>query len=209
MKNKLIALAVVIVAVLFIFLFRKEKTDSIETTNFSINYKANIDINYINHLSKILETFYSKVSKELKVDENGKFGLHLYSSRWAYLKKTFNYKTPFTVKSLSEIHILLDRNDSSADQLILHEVTHLILTRFLARDLESRLPSNSNFIQQEFAPWMWEAISLYEEKHFKDPKNINSLQRDKAPQLSEMADVSEGSLIYDCGYTLIEYVIAS
>lgn len=208
MKNKFIALAVAILAILFIYFFRREKTDSIETTNFSIHYTAGIDGKYLSHLTTYLESFYSNVSNELKVDENEKINLHLHCSRWSYIKRTYNYKAPSTIKSLSEIHFLSQRNDSGSNKLILNRVTEVILTRFLARDLKSRLLSNSNLTHRDFEPWVWEAIILYEEKDFKDPKSIKFL-RDKAPQTYDMANVAEGSLIYDCGFTLIEYIIAA
>ena len=77
-----------------------------------------------------------------------------------------------------------------------HEFAHLVTMQ-----VNSTISNNPR--------WLWEAVALYENNEFVDPKLLSYMVSGNYPTLAELNtdyNVSNHS-IYDVGYVLLEYVV--
>jgi hypothetical protein len=58
--------------------------------------------------------------------------------------------------------------------------------------------------------WLWESVALYENGELVDPRSLDYMVRGTPPTLAQLnADVTQGRQVYEVGYLLGEFVVAS
>lgn len=90
----------------------------------------------------------------------------------------------------------------------MHEFAHTVTLKLLL-DREKQ-PLNTQLFDKKFAAfptWLWEAVSAYQAKRFVDSKTLPYLNNGQQPSIAEFNNRIKGNKVYDCGFTMIEYLI--
>ena len=97
------------------------------------------------------------------------------------------------IYSISEFRIFYNQQVAVA---AVHEFAHLV-----SMQINSSIVNNPR--------WLWEAVALYENNEFVDPKTLSYMMSGNYPTLDELnANYNSGfQYIYSVGYILLEYIV--
>ncbi len=153
----------------------------------------------IMEISEELGNNYKRIIDDLRVQEMPKVTTKIWADYNNFLNiMELDIGTRYTgatgyVFGLTEIRIYFT---NQAAVTAVHEFAHLVTMQ-----VNSTISNNPR--------WLWEAVALYENNEFVDPKLLSYMVSGNYPTLAELNtdyNVSNHS-IYDVGYVLLEYVV--
>ena len=208
MKKVFIAF-VFLVLILLVILLIPESRKEIKTQHFTFLFSSCIDTSKIEELAHALESSYSKIGNDLRTKPSDNIETNIYAQRWRYIKATKNWSASGNIEGISKLHFVERAwGESDSKKVAVHEFAHTVTLKLLL-DNEAH-PINSNDFDKKFSTfptWLWEAISVYEAQQFVDPKTLPYLSNGQYPNISELNNRVQGGKIYDCGYTIIEFIL--
>lgn len=186
-----------------------ENRKEFKTTHFTFLFNSSIDSSNIVHLSKVLESNYSRIGDNLNTQPAEHIEVNIYAQRWRYIKASGNWNASGSIEGISKLHFMENAwLETEISKIAIHEFVHTVVLKLLI-DKASK-PLNIEKFDQKFSElpvWIWEAVSTYEADQFYDPNSLEYFKNDRYPQISELNNRSDGQKIYTCGYTLIEYIL--
>ncbi|MCU7549365.1 hypothetical protein OCK74_09585 [Chitinophagaceae bacterium LB-8] len=207
LKIILIALAILLLGLLIVFLL-PERRKEMKTQHFTFLFSSSIDSTKISELAKVLESNYSRIGNDFKTKPSDHIEVNIYAQRWRYIKATKNWGGSGNIEGISKLHFVEQAwGESDSRKVAVHEFAHTVTLKLLLDN--EPLPFNSQRFDHQFATfptWLWEAVSVYEAGQFVDPKTLPYLTNGKYPSISELNNRIKGGKIYDCGYTIAEFI---
>lgn len=188
-----------------------ESKNSIKTEHFSFFFSSCIDPTMIQELGNELENNYARIGHDLKTTPAETIEVYIYARRWRYIQATNNWTASGNIEGIARLHFLEQAwEEPDSKKVAVHEFAHTVTLKLLL-DREPE-PFNADQFDRkfsEFPVWLWEAISVYEADQFVDPKTLAYLREGSYPQLAELNNRLKGGKIYSCGYTIVEYLLAT
>jgi len=184
------------------FLSCSKSTDPIaETINDHFDFVVYDGLTSANVLgiSQELERNYARILSDLQVDSLPKITAKIWGDYDHFLEDMENdigiRYTGATgyVFGMAEFRIYYNQQASIT---AVHEFAHLV-----SMQVNSSIPNNPR--------WLWEAVALYENNEFVDPRTLPYMVSGNYPTLEELnSDYNSGNhSIYSVGYILLEYII--
>ena len=208
-KRSLLILAILILTLSIIYLIPENRKE-IKTDHFTFLFSSSIDTATIVELANALENNYSGIGNDLKTQPSDNIETNIYAQRWRYIKATGNWSASGSIEGISKLHFIEQAwGESDSKKVAVHEFAHTVTLKLLL-DNEPQ-PVNSKSFDKKFSTfpiWLWEAISVFEAKQFVDPKTLPYLNTGQFPGISQLNNRLKGGKIYNCGYTIIEYILA-
>ncbi|GAA4734444.1 hypothetical protein [Flavisolibacter ginsenosidimutans] len=208
--KKVLILFIVLLLALSLIYFIPERKKEIKTQHFTLLFSSSIDTAAIMELAIALESNYFRIGSDLQTTPSNNIQTNVYAQRWRYIKATGNWSASGNIEGISKLHFVEKAwGESDNAKVAVHEFAHTVTLKLLL-DNEQQ-PVNSKDFDKKFSTfpvWLWEAISVYEANQFVDPKNLPYLNNGQYPTLSELDNRLKGGKIYDCGYTIIEYILS-
>lgn len=200
---------VCLILTLSIIYFIPEKRKEIKSQHFTFLFSNSIDSVKVETLAEALESNYSRIGNDLKTSPSNIIETNIYSKRWRYIKATGNWGASGSIEGISKLHFIEQAwGEKDAQKVAIHEFSHTITLKLL---LDQEIPPiDSQAFDQKFANfpvWLWESISVYEANQFIDPKTLPFLSNGQYPTIPELNNRLKGGKIYECGYTIIEYIL--
>ena len=150
------------------------------------------------NVKNALENNYIRITRDLKVKNMPKVTVKIWSDYNNFMKAMeddigirYLGATGY-VYGMHELRIFYNGQVAVA---AVHEFAHLVSIR-----VNSSIANNPR--------WLWEAVALYENNEFFDPRTLSYMVNGDYPTLEELnVDYNSGNnYIYSVGYLLIEYV---
>jgi hypothetical protein len=207
--RKVLLVLCILIAVLAVFILIPEKCKELKTQHFSMKYSKDIASGDVATLANSLEQNYQRIGNDLQCKPSQMIDVRIYSKRWRYIKATGNWGASGSIEGMGKLHFIFDpAQPFEIRKVAIHEFTHTVVLKMLL-DQNPGI-SDENFMKKfnVFPVWLWEAVSVYEAAQFRDPKSLAYLQNGKYPSLAELSDRMKGGKIYECGYTLVEYILS-
>ena len=180
-----------------------------KTQHFTFLFSSGIDTAEIDPLASALESNYSKIGNDLKTKPSDNIEVNVYARRWRYIKATKNFGGSGNIEGISKLHFMQQAwGEPNSGKVAVHEFAHTVTLKLLIDNEGSNV--NSETFDRKFSTfpvWLWEAVSVYEAGQFVDPKTLPYLTNDQYPSISELNNRLKGGKIYDCGYTIIEFIL--
>ncbi len=187
---------------LTIFISCSSSTDldnELEENHFSFILYDGFSSSNIMEISKELENNYKRILDDLQVQRMPKVIVKIWADYNNFLEAMKNdigirYEgATGYVFGMTELRIYYTPQSAVA---AVHEFAHLVTMQ-----VNSRIPNNPR--------WLWEAVALYENNEFVDPKSLPYMVSGDYPTLNELnTDYNMSNhYIYSVGYVLLEYVI--
>jgi len=154
---------------------------------------------YISEISEELENNYQRIINDLQVQNMPKVTIKIWSDYNHFLDAMesdigtrYNGATGY-IFGMQELRIYFT---NQAPVTAVHEFAHLV-----SMQINSSIPNNPR--------WLWEAVAVYENNEFVDPKTLPYMVSGNYPTLDELnTDYNiSNHYIYSVGYVLLEYVI--
>jgi hypothetical protein len=151
------------------------------------------------NVKNALENNYNRIAGDLKVTNMPKVTVKIWSDYNNFMKAMeddigirYLGATGY-VYGMHELRIFYNGQVAVA---AVHEFAHLV-----SMQVNSSIANNPR--------WLWEAVALYENNEFVDPRTLSYMVNGDYPTLEELnADYNSGNnYIYSVGYILIEYVV--
>lgn len=194
----------VIIFALPLIISCSKSTDSNESLDldnerFTYIFYDGLESKNISEISKNLESHYNRIITDLKVQEMPKVTVKIWANYNNFLNAMeTDLGTRYTgatgyVFGMTELRIFYNSNVANA---AVHEFAHLV-----SMQVNSKIPNNPR--------WLWEAVALYENNEFVDPKSLPYMVSGDYPTLAELNTGynSGNQFIYSVGYVLLEYVV--
>ena len=153
------------------------------------------------NVKNALENNYIRITRDLKVKNMPKVTVKIWSDYNNFMKAMeddigirYLGATGY-VYGMHELRIFYNGQVAVA---AVHEFAHLVSIR-----VNSSIANNPR--------WLWEAVALYENNEFFDPRTLSYMVNGDYPTLEELnVDYNSGNnYIYSVGYLLIEYVVST
>lgn len=208
--NRVLIILAILILTLSIIYFIPESRKEIKTQHFTFLFSSSIDTATIIKLANALEDNYSRIGNDLKTQPSDNIETNIYAQRWRYIKATGNWSASGNIEGISKLHFVEQAwGESDNKKVAVHEFAHTVTLKLLL-DNEAQPIDSKNFDKKfsTFPTWLWEAISVYEAKQFVDPKTLPYLNSGQYPSISELNNRLKGGKIYNCGYTIIEYILS-
>jgi hypothetical protein len=150
------------------------------------------------HLSQQVE----RIAADLDVDlDDNKITIHILDKKENYLylqKVNFGITFPGSTSFIINPHELVILNVNNAKEEAEHELAHAL----------------SLNIREDFGNeprWLWEAVSIYEAREFRDPKKVSYLAEGNFPTIDELNSELSGQTnkIYNVGYVLTDFIVSN
>jgi hypothetical protein len=211
MKKIKIALLIFLILVLAtsFYYFLPENKKEISTKHFHFLFSSGIDTTTIIELANALEGNYSRIGSDLETKPTNSIEVNVYAQRWRYIKATGNWSGSGNIEGISKLHFARQAwTESDNKKVAVHEFAHTVTLKLLL-DNEAKPVDSKKFDQKfsTFPTWLWEAISVYEAQQFVDPKTLPYLKNGQYPNIAELNKRLKGGKIYNCGYTIIEFIL--
>jgi hypothetical protein len=209
-KLKYLFLIVAIVFLVGIVLVNiPENRKTFNTKHFTFLFSSSIDTAKIHELSNALESNYLRIGNDLKTSPAENIETNIYAQRWRYIKTTNNWGGSGNIEGISKLHFVEQVwEETDSKKVAVHEFAHTVTLKFLLE--HEPQPLNSAEFDKKFSTfptWLWEGISVYEAQQFVDPKTLPYLKNGQYPSILELNDRLKGGKIYDCGFTIVEYIL--
>lgn len=170
-----------------------------DNERFSYIFYDGLGSKNISKISENLESHYKRIINDLKIQEMPKVTVKIWADYNNFLDAMqTDLGTRYTgatgyVFGKTEIRLYYTNQVAIA---AVHEFAHLISIQ-----VNSKIPNNPR--------WLWEAVALYENNEFVDPKGLSYMVSGDYPTLAELnTDYNSGNQsIYSVGYVLIEYIV--
>ena len=189
-------------------IFAEEKPDLV-TRHFTFHVSGGVDSATVRNLANTLESNYARITDDLQTTPYDPIKVNIYSAQWRYIIATGNWFASGHIEGPAILHFVEQSDSQNGSwKIALHEFTHAVVLKLLID--EAPLPFDRTVFDQKyqtFPVWLWEAVSVYEAKQFREPKSLPYLNSGSYPSLEELSDRSNGGKIYGCGYTIIEYIL--
>ena len=176
-----------------------DSTDVPDVEHFDYILYDGLTTNKISELSRNLESNYKRIIADLQVQKMPKVAVKIWADYNNFLNameadigKRYTGATGY-VFGKTEVRLYFNTQVAVA---AVHEFAHLV-----SMQVNDNIPNNPR--------WLWEAVALYENNEFVDPKLLPYMVSGKFPTLNELnSDYnSSNQYIYSVGYVLIEYVV--
>jgi hypothetical protein len=178
------------------------------TKHFNFFANGNVEKEVVLSLANALETNYLRITGDLETVPYDSIAVNIYSSQWRYTLATGNWFASGHIEGPAILHFVEEStNQNGSWRSALHEFTHAVVLKLLID--ASPLPFDRKTFDDKFQTmpvWLWEAVSVYEAKQFREPKSLSYLTNGTYPSLVELSDRSNGK-IYGCGFTIIEFLL--
>ncbi|MGH7598222.1 MAG: hypothetical protein ACREOI_17855 [bacterium] len=191
----------------------QEKNDAITNADQPLEYSSahfkflltEFDRANIASVAQHLENNYSRVTGDLSAGNLPIIHIRFYSSQ-SMLHQTLNFpNSPAwlvgAATARDQIHMMspnapnLGRSLDEMLTILVHEFTHCVTLNMVS--------SINNF-----PPWLWEGVALYEAGQFVHPNHLAYLVNGNPPTLAGLnANWQTNTQIYDVGYLLVEYIV--
>ena len=153
----------------------------------------------IAEISRELGNNYTRIIDDLQIQSMPKITVKIWSDYNNFLIAMENdigvRHTGATgyIFGMTEIRIIYNNQSAVA---AVHEFAHLVTMQ-----INSSIPNNPR--------WLWEAVALYENNEFVNPKTLPYMVSGNYPTLKELnTDYnSSNHYIYNVGYLLLEYIV--
>lgn len=200
--------AILIVGAIALY-FLPENKKEIVTEHFHFLFSSNTDTATIIELASALESNYARIGNDLETKPSTNVEVNVYAHRWRYIKATGNWSASGSIEGISKLHFVKQAwSESDNKKVAVHEFAHTVTLKLLLDNEEQ--PVDSKKFDQKFLTfpvWLWEAISVYEAQQFVDPHTLPYLNNGQYPNIAELNNRLKGGKIYDCGYTIIEFIL--
>lgn len=151
------------------------------------------------NINNALENNYSRICNDLQVAEMLKVTVKIWSDYNNFLEAMENdigiryVGATGYIFGMYEFRIFYNAQSAVA---AVHEFAHLV-----SMQINSSIPNNPR--------WLWEAVALYENNEFVNPKTLPYMVSGEYPTLDELnTDYnSSNHNIYSVGYILLEYIV--
>lgn len=210
-KLKNIFLIVAILSLTGIILISiPENRKIFKTRHFTFFFSSSIDTVKIIELSIALESNYLNIGNDLKTAPVENIETNIYAQRWRYIKATKNWGGSGNIEGISKLHFVEQAwGETDSKKVAVHEFAHTVTLKLLLE--HEPQPLNSKEFDKKFSTfptWLWEGISVYEAQQFVDPQTLPYLKNGQYPSIVELNDRFKSGKIYDCGFTIIEYILS-
>jgi len=185
----------------FILSCSKDKTpvEPIDEKHFDFILYDGLNTSDILQISTALEENYQRIVDDLRVSEMPKVTVKIWTDYNHFLEDMENdlgiRYTGATGYIFGPTESRLYYNNQVAVAAV-HEFAHLV-----SMQVNSTIPNNPR--------WLWEAVAVYENNEFVDPRTLNYMVSGNYPTLNELnTDYNNSNHnIYQVGYVLLEYII--
>ena len=196
---KVIGLSAVLIALSTSILCAQSDT-SLEASRFNIVLHDSLEQADVAHLIEALNANYEPVKTHLMVPSLPVITIQIWADVEHYqqaMEATLGMRFPGSrgyVTGDRELRLLYHRRLSAQKEAV-HEFVHVV-----SLNLNPDFGNNPR--------WLWEAVALYEAEEFRDPRDIDYLQKGNYPTLAQLNEgFNSGRNIYDVGYLLIDYIV--
>ena len=187
---------------LIIYISCSNSTDldnDLEEDHFDFILYDGLSKSNIKEISKELEDNYKRILKDLQVQRMPKVIVKIWADYNNFLEAMENdigirYEgATGYVFGMTELRIYHTPQSAIA---AVHEFAHLV-----SMQVNSRITNNPR--------WLWEAVALYENREFVNPKTLPYMVSGNYPTLNDLnRDYNVSNhYIYSVGYLLLEYII--
>jgi hypothetical protein len=202
MKTKAILPLILILFFLFLIFACSVSTyskDPLDTERFEYVLYDGLNSNITVEISENLESNYQRIINDLKVQNMPKVTVKIWGDYNNFLNAMeTDIGTRYTgatgyIFGMTEFRIYYNAQTAMG---AVHEFAHLV-----------SMQVNSSILNKP--RWLWEAVALYENNEFVDPKSLPYMVSGNYPTLDELnTDYNSGNqYIYSVGYVLLEYVV--
>jgi hypothetical protein len=193
-----------ILSIFLLFLCCSKNTNPVKPINFEhfefILFDG-LNNSDILHISTALEDNYQRIIDDLRISEMPEVTVKIWADYNHFLDDMENdigirYKGA-TGYIYGPTESRLYFNNQVADAAV-HEFAHLV-----SMQVNSTIPNNPR--------WLWEAVALYENNEFVNPRTLPYMVSGDYPTLNELnTDYNNSNHnIYQVGYVLLEYIVVT
>lgn len=185
-----------------LFLSCSESTEpehDLNNNRFDFILYDGLTASHIINVNDALQTNYDRITNDLKVTNMPKVTIKIWSDYENFMRVMeddigirYVGATGY-IYSMSEFRIFYNGQVAVA---AVHEFAHLV-----SMQVNSSIANNPR--------WLWEAVALYENNEFVNPRTLSYMVNGNYPTLEELnTDYnSSNHYIYNVGYILLEYAV--
>lgn len=192
---------VIIFLCVFLLSCSKDKTpvEPIDEEHFEFILYDGLNNSDVAHVSTALNENYQRVIDDLRIAEMPKVTIKIWADYNHFLDDMENdigiRYTGATGYIFGPTESRLYYNNQ-VDVAAVHEFAHLV-----SMQVNSTIPNNPR--------WLWEAVAVYENNEFVDPRTLPYMVSGNYPTLAELNTSYNNSNhnIYQVGYVLLQYIV--
>jgi hypothetical protein len=145
-----------------------------------------------------LEAEYARILGELNVPSHPVVTVRIWQDEATYfneLTRYFGTRYPAAgyITGPTELRVLAVTN---LNVNVVHEFVHAV-----SLGINARFGNNPR--------WLWEAVALYENGEFVDPRTLDYIVRGHFPTLQQLSvDINSGTQVYQLGYLLGDFIVS-
>ncbi len=198
--------------------FTKDEKQILSTDNFNIHFH-HVSSWDAKRISDKLEENYYRITEHLQAPKQPIVQVYIHPNNEEFQREV-GFDAYGAIKGVDSLHLLYTGFPfslmMSIEEIAIHEFTHNVTLNMLIQDaissgkISSSIGFDSLYSQEDkrfdevYPRWLWESIAVYEA----DQINIFSLYmslKDGFPTLEALNEPN--NLVYNVGYTLIDFVI--